>query len=93
MITDELRNTITNVLGEVLSGIGFDEAGVFEDVDHDGDDILRIEIHYRKVGDSVDPTPTFLATTKLRRALAEIGEFRFPHLRHIFPEDQELKVA
>lgn len=93
MISGEVRNTIVQVLSDTLSDIGFDGASIKEDIDHDGEDVLRIEIRYKKVGESVDPSPTFMVTTSLRRALAELGEYRFPHLKHVFPEDQELKVA
>jgi hypothetical protein len=29
----------------------------------------------------------------LRNQLGTIGETRFPHFTHLFPEDQEIKVA
>lgn len=93
MITPELAKVIDDVLREELADIGYVSAEIVEDVDHDGDDILRVIIAYKKVGDSVDPTPTFLVTSKLRKAMRAIGEYRFPHLRHLFPEDQDLKVA
>lgn len=93
MISEELNNLVNEVLKAQLADIGFDGAEISEDVDHDGDDILRISIRYRKIGPAIDPSPTFSATTALRHAMRQIGEYRFPHLKHLFPEDQELKVA
>lgn len=89
-MNSDVKSTVDRVLREQLAEIGYEHADVVEDVDHDGDDILRIEITYKKVGERVDPAPTFSVTTKLRKALAEVGEYRFPHLKHVFPEDQEL---
>jgi len=93
MISPELRAIVGEVLEQRLGAIGFDSAEIVEDVDHDGDPILQITIHYHKVGDWVDPTPTFSLARHLRAAMREIGETRFPHFTHLFPDDQELKVA
>jgi hypothetical protein len=93
MISDDLRTIIDTVLQRELGGIGFERAEIAESTDQDGDPILVITIHYRKIGASIDPTPTFSLARHLRSRMREIGETRFPHFTHLFPDDQELKVA
>lgn len=93
MISIELRQTIERVLEENLKDIGYVGADIVEDIDQDGDPILEIDVNYRKVGAWVDPTPTFGLSVAVRDALRAIGENRFPHLKHFFPDDQDLKVA
>lgn len=93
MVSDAVRQIVDRVLREQLAEIGYDSAEVREDVDHDGDDILRIRINYHKVGDSIDPSPTFSLARHLRSELRKMGDDRFPHFTHVFPEDQNLKVA
>jgi hypothetical protein len=93
MIPARVRTTVNRVLKRQLAAIGFERADLAEDVDHDGDPILRIIVHYKRVGDSVDPTPIFTLAGRLREALAEVGEDRFPHFQHLLPDDQEVKVA
>jgi len=93
MHMDDVKAIVDRVLHTQLDGIGFVSADVAEAFDHDDDPILQITIHYKKVGVTVDPSPTFSLARHLRNALKEIGETRFPHFTHLFPEDQELKVA
>ena len=80
MISPDVKTAIEKVLHERLDRIGFIHADIRESTDHDGDAILQIVLHYRRMGDSVDP-------------LRSLGESRFPHFTHRFPDDQELKVA
>ena len=93
MLSKEVLRAIDAVLHERLDAIGFEHADVKEATDHDGDPILRIVIYYKKIGDAVDPTPTFSLARHIGDALRPFGEERFPHFTHRFPEDQELKVA
>lgn len=93
MTLEELRGVVDGVLRTQLDKIGYESSDVAEAFDHDGDPILQVTIHYRKIGQAVDPTPTFSLARHLRAALRDRGETRFPHFTHLFPEDQELKVA
>jgi hypothetical protein len=93
MVSEKAQAAIERILHDRLDRIGFEKADIRETADHDGDPILQIVIHYRRIGDSVDPTPTFSLARYLREALRPLGEERFPHFTHLFPEDQELKVA
>ena len=93
MISPDVKTAIEKVLHERLDRIGFIHADIRESTDHDGDAILQIVLHYRRMGDSVDPTPTFTLAVDVRDVLRSLGESRFPHFTHRFPDDQELKVA
>ena len=93
MIAPDVRKVIELVLQERLKPLGYDRADIVEDRDHDGDEVLRITIHYKRVGASVDPTPTFSLARHVREAIGALGEHRFPHFTHLFPDDQELRVA
>jgi hypothetical protein len=93
MITKEVRAAINRVLRQRLKEIGFVSAEILEKEDYAGDPILQIVIHYKKVGAEVDPSPTFSLARHIKDAIRPLGEERFPHFTHLFPEDQELKVA
>ena len=93
MIKAKVRTAINRVLRQRLKDIGFVSAEISEDEDHSGDPILRIVIHYKKVEDGVDPSPTFSLARYVKDAVRPLGEDRFPHFTHKFAEDQELKVA
>lgn len=93
MLREKVVAKINEVLHRQLDAIGFVSAYIEEDEDHDGEPILRIAIHYAKVGAEVDPTPTFSLARHIKDAIRPLGEDRFPHFRHLFPDDQDLKVA
>ncbi len=93
MISEEVRNTVNDVLAAQIGALGYDRAEIFESEDHDGDPILKIDIHYRKMVGKLDLTPTVSLTRYLREALQQKGEPRFPHLQHRFAEDQQFKAA
>jgi hypothetical protein len=93
MIRREVRAAITRVLRQRLRQIGFVSAEILEKEDYSGDPILQIIIHYKKVGAAIDPSPTFSLARHVKEAIRPLGEDRFPHFTHLFPEDQDLKVA
>ncbi|HVY50204.1 MAG TPA: hypothetical protein VHA07_01445 [Devosia sp.] len=93
MVTSEVTKEVNKVLRQQLGAIGFDRAEIFEERDHDGESILKVVIHYRKISNVIDPTPTFSLARLVKDAIRPLGEERFPHFTHLFPEDQDLKVA
>ena len=93
MIEPRVSEAILTVLREQLADIGFDGAEINEALDHYGDPILKIVIHYKKVGAEVDPSPTFSLARHIKDAIRPLGEERFPHFQHRFPEDQDFKAA
>ncbi len=93
MLKTEVIAKINEVLHAQLDDIGFESADIAEAEDHDGEPVLQIVIKYGKVGATIDPTPTFSLARYLKEAIRPLGEQRFPHLRHEFPDDLILKVA
>jgi hypothetical protein len=89
-VEPEVVEAIRRVLGERLQDLGFREARVYPGEDHDGEPVLFIEAHYGLREAPVDVTPTFGLHRALREALAEVGETRFPHVRHRFDERQRV---
>ena len=79
---------VTRLLHERMDKFGFQDAEVVPGRDHDGDPILIIEAQYELSPEPVDPRVTFHLIGEVRRALRELGEHRFPHIRHNFPDDQ-----
>jgi hypothetical protein len=93
MVERAVIDAIDEVLRAQLGSIGYERADIAEETDHDGEAILEIVVHYRKIGSQVDPSPTFNLARHVKDAIRPLGDGRFPHFRHLFPEDQELKVA
>lgn len=93
MIDPRVNAAILKVLKDRLADIGFESAEIHESQDHYGDPILKIVIHYKKVGAEVDPSPTFSLARHIKDAVRPLGEERFPHFQHRFPEDQGFKAA
>ncbi len=58
--------------------------------DHDGDPILFIDADYESGGRPIEPEVVAGLVTKLRNRLWDLGETRFPHIRHHFPEPPSL---
>lgn len=93
MIRDDVRREIEDVLKAQLRPIGYVDAEVLEAVDHDGEPILDIRVHYQKSAGPIDPSPTFSLARLIKDRIRPLGEERFPHFTHLFSDDQQLKVA
>jgi len=59
-------------------------------LDHDGDPVLFLHLKFRLVEPGIDPSLLSDSAISLRRALWEMGERRFPHLRYDFHDDQRI---
>ena len=86
----KVRDAIERVLRQRMKRHGYRSADIRADVDHDGDPVLRIDVHYDLMPDPLDPTATVGLLSALRDALDEIGETRFPHVRHEFADTQAI---
>jgi hypothetical protein len=86
-----VRGAIVDLLRERLGPYGFRNARVMPGVDHDGDPVLFIDAEYDLSDVPVNSRATTLDTlVDLRRKLSELGEERFPHIRHHFAEKQKV---
>ncbi len=89
-VSNDVRSAIEGVLHESLAAYGYRKATVRADVDHDGDPVLRVTAHFDLVPEPIETSITFEIIGKVREALAEIGETRFPHVRYDFHDDQRI---
>lgn len=89
-VSTEVEQTIINVLNKLLSSQGLDGVGVNPGLDHDGDPVLLVHLKFRLVEPGIDPSLLSDSAISLCRALWEMGERRFPHLRYDFHDDQRI---
>ena len=89
-VGQKVRDTIDRVLREKLGPHGYREATVRAGPDHDGDPVLFVVAHFDLVPEPFDPALTFDNIDAVRDALDEVDEFRFPHIRYDFHDDQTL---
>lgn len=61
--------------------------------DHDGDPVIRVEVHYDLTEEPIDTQVMARFAVALPDRLWDSGEFRFPHVRHFFDERQPLLRA
>ena len=89
-VSTEVEHTIINFLNKLLSSQGLDGVGVSPGLDHDGDPVLFVHLKFRLVEPGIDTSLLSNSAISLRRALWEMGERRFPHLRYDFHDDQRI---
>lgn len=77
MVLDQIRQRFG-------SSVTIEDVEIDEDVDHDGDPILRVRVYYTNTGGALPPREKVAGMVRhLRPALAQIGEPRFPILSFI----------
>jgi hypothetical protein len=87
----EAERAVNEALRERLSGHGFERATVVADEDHDGTEVLYVDVDFGLTDTPVDPNMVVGLTQIVREALATVGETRYPIVRHHF--DARQKVA
>ncbi|QBF29738.1 hypothetical protein [Thalassococcus sp. S3] len=90
---NELRETIRNVFESHFEGVKLAEFEVREDLDHDGDPILRIKFVFETEDNRLDPKKVKSMIRHLREPLAEIGEDRFPITSYMTKEEFDGEAA
>jgi hypothetical protein len=81
---------IRDVLQQDMLRFGLEEIDVRVAPDHTGEPSLWIEVRYGLDGEPIDPRATAGLVTKLHDRLWELGEERFPYIRHIVPDDKKV---
>ena len=89
-IDARVHRAIDDLLRERLGPYGFRSARVMPGVDHDGDPVLFIDAEYDLSDVPVNSRETLDTLVDLRRKLSELGEERFPHIRHHFADKQKV---
>lgn len=81
----EINALLEPVLRDKLGASHFERSEVRSGVDHDGDPVLYVTVHYRPGQAASDLSPAVLAVL---RKLRENGEERIPLLRPRYPDDE-----
>jgi hypothetical protein len=89
-VGDDIVAAVTEIVGREMGPFGLRAVTVRAAEDHDGDAILLVEADYRSGGKPIEPKVVAGLTTKLRRRLWDMGETRFPHIRHHFSGRQKV---
>lgn len=91
---EELRKKLESMIRKELAGIEIDRVDVREDVDHDGDEILRVLVVFGGSQDDLDGRRTLHAITRVHETLLDEGEVRFPIFSYVSRADAKgLKPA
>ena len=89
-VSDQVRAAIARVLDENLRRHGLRSVVVTAGPDHDGDPVLFVDAEIDLDPEPIDVGFTIDITQLVRDVLSEIGEYRFPHVRFHFHEDQAI---
>lgn len=73
-----------------MSDQGFQGATVIADADHDGTEVLYVDVNFRLTDVPVNPSMVVGLTHIVREALRIVGETRYPIVRHHFDERQKV---
>jgi hypothetical protein len=86
------EHAIQDLLKRRLSRFGFDRAEIDVRKDHSGDPALFIDAYYEPRGEPVETDEILRLLTEIRDLLVQMGEQRFPYLRHHLRENQQLRL-
>ena len=90
-ITTETITLIEQTIRDAMSAYIVESVDVRAGEDHDGDPVIFIEVHYGLNDTPIDSVVTSGAMLAVGDRLWANGEFRFPHIRHLFNEQQANK--
>lgn len=89
----ELNTLVRQVVEKQLAPARVLDVTANEDLDHDGDLILRIEIVFETEGARLEPKKVLGLARHLREPLAAAGEKGFPVFRFLTPEERQDAAA
>jgi hypothetical protein len=82
---------IEHTVREAMGPFGLTTILAHPDEDHDGDAVIYVEANYEASGEPIDPEIVARLAVELPKLLWDHGEKRFPHIRHYFDEQQQVK--
>lgn len=91
--SERLSETIKEIVIEQLAPVQVVDLVVREDVDHDGDEILRVEVVVEVDGDRLDPERVMGLVRHLREPLQMVHEERFPVFTFVKPGELDGAAA
>ena len=90
-IRPEVRAAIEATLKSKLKGYELESWSVEPGEDHDGDEAIFIELHYKLSERPFDSALLGVVRSDLRDKLVDLGELRFPYTRHQLHKGQKFK--
>jgi hypothetical protein len=91
-IQPDMARLIEQIVRESMEKYALKSVSVRAGEDHDGDPVIYIEAAYDLSTTPIDPAVMADLTSILCDRLWELGESRFPHVRHKFHEQQEVET-
>lgn len=93
MLRNVLINAVTKIVREQLAPATVTDVDIQEDLDHDGDEILRITIVFEVEGDRLESKKVLGLARHLREPLKKYGEQGFPVFSFLTPEEKSGAAA
>jgi hypothetical protein len=90
MIRPEIATAIEETIAPAMRRMGYQGLRIEEGENHAGEPVIRVHVGYAAEGDPIDSKVTADLVYRLRVRLLELGEERFPHIRHHFDERQKV---
>lgn len=90
VVREDVIAAIETIVRQEMEPFGLKSVKVTAAEDHDGDPTLAIDAEYRSAGRAIDPRVVAGLVTKLRNRLWDLGEMRFPYIRHHFSSRQKV---
>jgi hypothetical protein len=90
-IRPDVRVAINNIIDDLLRDYKLDTCGIAADEDSSGDDAIFVDLCYALNEREIDPAITTLVRTAIRESLLNLGEVRFPYIRHHLQNGQKVK--
>jgi hypothetical protein len=91
--TLETIEAIRKVVEAQLAPAEIVDVSVREDVDSDGEDVLRVDVVFRIDGNRLDPEKVLGLVRHLREPFEKLHEDRFPIFSFMKPEDMNGAAA
>lgn len=91
-VEPEIVALIERTVRESMSPYSLRTIDVRAGEDHDGDPVIFVEVQHDLSETPIDPAVNAKLSSDLWRLLLEAGESRFPHVRHKYHEQQEVKT-
>lgn len=90
---DNIRDAIRNVIEERLAPTDIVDVEIEEDVDHDGDEIVRVRIVFAAQSGRPKAESVVGLTGLVRKPLLDIENDRFPILTFMTSEERDSATA
>jgi hypothetical protein len=87
-VTSRIKTLIKSEVEKAMRPFGLARVEIEAGEDHDGDPVIFIEATYKLSARAIDSTELNKLLSRLRDKMWEMGETRFPHIRHRFPDGQ-----